>query len=174
MLIQELTVQKPRSLPSEMSMFLGDDQTQLQTKHVCNTTCPRPRGWSDVALGALFEMDFDTDSSADTDVVARSWPIDIQGQAHHSCCLEREATSNPFECESANGCCDGKTAETVVCNNLPNAGKESADSTVAEGAAISSASQSWACLTQRHTATRSVAIIQRKQQNSWRSPNTTR
>ncbi len=174
MLFQEVAAQKPRSLPSELPMFLGEDQVQLKTKHLYDTTFSRPRGWSDVALGALFEMDFDVDSSADTDGVARSCPNHIQGKFQQSCCFEQDASSNLIESESAKRCCEVKSAETVVRNKVPSAGREHADSTIAEGAAMTSASQSWACLTQRHTATRSVAITQRKQQNSWHPPNTTR
>jgi hypothetical protein len=163
MLFQEVTIQKPRSLPNEFSMFLGDDQAQMQTKQPCYTAHSRPRGWSDVALGALFEMDFDTNCSADNDSAARGCPMDIQGQAQQSCTFEQEESSQPFECESA---------ETVLCTKMQSSGNERAAITVAEGAEQSTASQSWACLTQRHTATRSVAIIQRKQQNSWRPPTT--
>jgi hypothetical protein len=168
MLFQEAALQKPRSLPNELPMFLGDDQAQIYNNHQCISKYSRPRGWSDVALGALFEMDFDMESSADGSV-ARSCPTDIQEQAQRSCCFEREEKSL-----SVNGCFDGEIASTVVCKRVSNAGRELADNTLAEDAATSGASQSWSCLTQRDTATPSVAIKQRKQPSSWRPPNTTR
>jgi hypothetical protein len=172
MLFQEVTIQKPRSLPSELSMFFVDDQAQ-QTKEACSTNYLRPRGWSDVALGALFEMDFDIGSSADTDFVDRGFLMDIQGKGQQSCCFEREEASRMLKGESANESYD-ETAETVVRNKVPFAGRECADSAVANEEATSGASQSWACMTQRQTATLSVAIVQRKQQNNWRPHNTTR
>ena len=173
-MLQNTKIRRTQSVPGACPAPADRKITMVEVfESTLNQFSPRPRGWSDVTLGALFEMDFDGPLASDL-VQKRS--SDMLGKVKQCCCSFVSVTNLASE---MNGChCElcGLTSESdddaAVKTNLPCEDTDNKETCGDDTSAA--AAQSWACLTQRHTATRSVAITQRKRPKSFRQPNATR